>query len=74
MQSKNPIFEKNYHAYLNDLSGLDLSDRAEVLDITVEKQSNTTSIPYFGQKYSVSVRGSRYHSPGESSSSNMLRT
>jgi hypothetical protein len=57
MQSKNPIFEKNYHAYLNDLSGLDLSDRAEVLDITVEKQSNTTSIPYFGQKYSVSAEG-----------------
>ena len=57
MQSKNPIFEKNYHAYLNDLSGLDLSDRVEVLDITVEKQSNTASIQYFGKKYSVSTEG-----------------
>lgn len=57
MQSKNPIFEKNYHAYLNDLSGLDLSDRAEILDITVKKQSNTALIPYFGKKYSVSTEG-----------------
>ena len=57
MQSKNPIFEKTYHAYLNDLSGLDLSDRAEVLDITVMKQSNTASIPYFGKEYSVSTEG-----------------
>ena len=57
MQSKNPIFEKNYHAYLKDLSGLDLSDRAGILNITVEKQSNTALIPYFGKKYCVSTEG-----------------
>lgn len=57
MQSKNPIFEKNYHAYLKDLSGLDISDRAEILDITVEKQSDTALIPYFGKKYCVSTQG-----------------
>lgn len=57
MQSKNPIFEKNYHAYLKDLSGLDLTDRAEILDITVEKLSNTALIPYFGKKYCVSTEG-----------------
>lgn len=57
MENKNPIFEKNYHAYLKDLSGLDLSDSAEILDITVEKQSNTALIPYFGKKYCVSTKG-----------------
>lgn len=55
--SKNPIFEKNYHDYLNELSGTDFSSSSDILGITVEKENNTALVPYFGKKYRVSPEG-----------------
>lgn len=44
MISKNPIFEKNYHDYLRDLSRIDLSEVSAILDIAVESDNKTAVI------------------------------
>lgn len=49
------IFEKIYHDYLDDISAIDLRDRADILGIRIEK--DTAVIPFFNTNYQVSPAG-----------------
>lgn len=57
MEKLNPVFEKNYKGYLEALTGLDLSIRCSILDISVDEDRKTAEIPFFGSIYRVSREG-----------------
>lgn len=57
MTTSNSIFEKHYKDYLEQIAGVDLPKRCEVLDISLEDKGKRGIIPYFGRDYRVSGEG-----------------
>jgi hypothetical protein len=57
MVKTNPIFEKHYGDYLQQLSDVDLARCAPVLGITVDEEGQTAEIPFFNALYRVSRFG-----------------
>jgi len=57
MAYQNPIFEKNYGDYLQQLDDRDLSLWEPVLGITVDRESKTAEIPFFKTVFRVSPSG-----------------
>jgi hypothetical protein len=53
MEKLNPVFENNYKGYLEALTGLDLSIRCSILDISFDEDRKTVEIPFFGNIYRV---------------------
>lgn len=57
MKEKNPIYRKHYENYLQQLSAIDLAERAPVLGITAEENSETVVVSFFNQRYRISRSG-----------------
>ena len=57
MGNPNPVFEKNYGSYLQQLNGADLSAWEPILGVTVDKERRTAEVPFFNQCYRVSRFG-----------------
>ncbi len=57
MNTKNPIFEKNYERYLSQLDDVDFSQCASILAITADNENKSAEIPFFNTNYRVSPSG-----------------
>jgi len=57
MTEPNPVFEKNYKDYLQQLDSTQMSRWESILDITVDKKRRTAKIPFFQTLYRVSPFG-----------------
>ena len=57
MTKPNPVFEKNYGDYLQQLDSTHMSRWEAVLDITVDEKRRTAQIPFFQTLYRVSPFG-----------------
>lgn len=57
IETQNPIFERNYANYLQQVDDVDLPLCAKVLGIGVDPEGKTAEIPFFNNIYRVSPSG-----------------
>ena len=57
MKKANSIFEKHYEDYLQQMSDVDVSVCAPILDIAVDNAGKTAEISFFNTRYRVSPSG-----------------
>ena len=56
MSESDSVYEKHYAGYLEELSRIDLTHHASILDITFDND-RTATVPFLGSVYRVSLEG-----------------